>query len=476
MKRIELLFVVIIFSVILVRCGGGGGGSNPQVVSKSWHHPASIADYFSFNTQGYQYSQVQVAMNDSGDAIIAWQQRDGTTWRVYKSEYRNRIWTHPTSTADAISLGGASYPDAHTAIDNSGRAVVVWIQSDGAKDQVYKSEYRNGVWTHPTSTADHISPSGQHAQQPNVAMDNNGNAIIVWAQNDGTTGATYYQIFKSEFRNTIWSHPSSLADNISPNGQDATNPAVAMDDNGNTVISWLQSDGANEQIFKSEYRNNTWVHPSSLADNISLDGQPVTYPAVAMDNRGNAMIIWTSGPWPGTLFKSEYRNGLWTHPTSTADHVDSFGQTVSEELKLAMDNNGNAIIVSRQTETVSPYTDYIFKSEYRNGLWTHPTSTSDHISPSGQKTEIPAVAMDDNGNAIIVWEQLDGTGTDWQTFKSEYRNGAWNHPAFLADNISPDGTDVMYANVAMGNSGNAMIVWDQGAGGGVFQVFKSEYR
>jgi len=51
-----------------------------------------------------------------------------------------------------------------------------------------------------------------------------------------------------------WTNPSTLSDNISPNGQDAYDPQVAMDNNGGAIITCQQSDGFNWQIFKSEYR------------------------------------------------------------------------------------------------------------------------------------------------------------------------------------------------------------------------------
>ena len=71
------------------------------------------------------------------------------------------------------------------------------------------------------------------------------------------------QIFKSEFRAVAglpaqflqWSLPQDLMDNISPDAQDAIVPQVTMSNSGNAAIIWQQSDGANEQIFKSEYYN-----------------------------------------------------------------------------------------------------------------------------------------------------------------------------------------------------------------------------
>ena len=50
-----------------------------------------------------------------------------------------------------------------------------------------------------------------------------------------------------------WKHPSGPADGFSADGY-ASDPQVAMDDNGNDVIVWEHS----ERIFKSEYRFWDW--------------------------------------------------------------------------------------------------------------------------------------------------------------------------------------------------------------------------
>jgi hypothetical protein len=106
-----------------------------------------------------------------------------------------------------------------------------------------------GTWTHPSGLSDNISPDGEAAENPQVAMDNNGNAIITWNQNDGSND----QIFKSEYRNGAWTHPSGLSDNISPDGQSAYRSQIAMDNNGNAIITWQQWDFLYRKIFMSEY-------------------------------------------------------------------------------------------------------------------------------------------------------------------------------------------------------------------------------
>ncbi|HRU55064.1 MAG TPA: hypothetical protein P5245_11230, partial [Candidatus Sumerlaeia bacterium] len=243
------------------------------------------------------------------------------------------------------------------AMDDKGNAIIVWQQSDGSKNQIFMSEYRGGVWTHPGGLSDNISPDGQDADNPQVAMDNNGNAIIVWKQYEGSSSN---QIFMSEYRNGVWIHPQNISDYISIVHQNAHDPQVAMDDNGNAIIVWMQNDGANDQIFMSEYRRGAWKHPASRSDNISPDKQSAYLPQVAMDNNENAVIVW--------------------------QQIDGS---------------------KRQ----------IFKSECWGGVWKHPSGLSDNISPDGQEGLGPQVAMDDNGNAIIVWQQFDGLKN--QIFKSE---------------------------------------------------------
>jgi len=453
-------------------------------INRAWHNSESY-----INPSGTSAGQPQVAMDNNGNAIIVWQQSDGTYEQIFKSEYRNGAWTNPANLTDNISPDGTGAWYPQVAMDNNSNAIIVWQQSNGTNYHIFKSEYRGGVWTKPTGLTDNISPVGQDATFPQVAMDKNGNAIIVWQQSNGTN----YHIFKSEYRGGVWTNPANLTDNISPNGQDATYPQVTMDNNGNAIIVWQQSDGANYQIFKSEYRGGVWTNPASLANKISPSGQDAYMPYVAMDNNGNAIIVWQQSDGVNyQIFKSEYRGGIWTNPANLTDNISPDG-TDAWNPQVAMDNNGNAVIAWYQYDGAN---NQVYKSEYRGGVWTNPANLSDHISPAGGANSIMVtpmgfstmrVAMDNNGNAIITWFLSESVETvsepDSQTweaysfiFKSEYRGGVWHNPA-VSDAIS--GGDAYYPQVAMDNNGNAIIVWQQefgNAGNMSEMIFKSEYR
>ena len=114
-----------------------------------------------------------------------------------------------------------------------------------------KCEYRRGRWAKPEAfTEPMTSVDGKFISLFKPAIDNNGNAMIVWLQHDGRN----WQIFKNEYRKGRWSQAQGLSDSISPKSQDALNLDVRMDDKGNAIIVWEQSNGSHKQIFMSEYR------------------------------------------------------------------------------------------------------------------------------------------------------------------------------------------------------------------------------
>ncbi len=475
--------------------------SNVSVVctNKTWQNPASLADNIS--PDGSNIFNPQAAMDDRGNAAVVWTQlytaspacgnsgSPSPCYGIFKSEFRNGVWTHPTATADHISPAGFMADSPSVVSDNKGNALIVWRQFDasflcaGDCPSAYKSEFRNGAWSSPTSVGN-LGVTNPYASPPRAAMDDNGNALIVWRQQYSAGDG----IFMSEYRNGVWTQPTSTAQHISPSGsgQTAQNPQVAMDSNGNAIVVWQQSDGAFYQIYKSEYRNGAWTHPANLAANISPDSQNAVNPQVAMDNNGNAIIVWqqNDGPTYTQIYKSVYRNGTWTHPTNlTTDHISLDNQNASAP-QVAMDNNGNAIITWMQASNSS-----VFKSEYRNGIWQNPSSLADSISPATRSLSGLQLSMDDNGNALIVWSQNDDSVyfcnpappnlcsyTNYlQVYKAEYRNGAWSKPLSATDNISINNQPADSPAVAMGNNGDAIIVQRQ-LDGSMYQVFKSQYR
>ncbi len=442
-------------------------GQRMRLARQKWFGPRSILDNIS--PDGTNASQPRIALNDNGDALIIWSQSDGSFFQTFRSENRNGSWSDPAIISDNFSPDGQDTHSPKVALNQSGDAVIVWSQSDGAFLQIFRSEHRDGLWTDPTGLSDNISPDSSDADAPQVALNDSGDAVIVWQQPDLSLNQKY-RIFRSEYRNGSWTDPSNIFDHFSPGGQDAAFPQVALNNNGDAVIVWYQSDGANNQIFRSEYQNGSWIDPSGLLDNISPDGQDSVEPQVALNDNGDAIIAWRQSDGANEqIFRSERRDGSWTDPVNLLDNISPSGQNAISP-QVAMNNNGQAIIVWFQNDGAN---SQVFRSEYRNGSWTDPSGLSDNISPDGQDAGLHRVAMNDDGDAVIAWVQSDGTNN--QIFRSHYRSGSWNDPTDLSDHINPDGQTLNSPDVALNSNGDAVIVWQQ-SDGEKSQIFRSEYR
>ena len=94
-----------------------------------------------------------------------------------------------------------------------------------------------GVWTTPVT----LSPSGADAAEADVAVDEDGDAVFAWERSDGTN-------IRIQARARSAAGALSPVQTLSQAGRDATEPDVAIDDNGDAVIAWERSDGTNMRI------------------------------------------------------------------------------------------------------------------------------------------------------------------------------------------------------------------------------------
>jgi uncharacterized protein YheU (UPF0270 family) len=404
-----------------------------------------------------------VAVNDKGDAIAVFRM----------SEYKNGKWEKPVLLS--LATGDGKRPEV--ALAANGDAVVVWEQKDvKTNNRIFLAERRNGVWKTPRSDDESISIGNWFAWEHVVAMNDRGDAVIAWSQE---TANGDYAVFKSEYRNGKWWHPKDINDFISIRGEkgnDALRPSVAMNNSGDTIIAWEQVDekGKN-QIYKSEFRDNTWSHPESFKDHInprSSGKRDGAYKALAaMDESGNAAIAWQQihGSSQG-IYLSEFYNGAWRHPGAAGKTVNP-PTVISPALHdLQMGRDGTAILL---WSSYSNRRDVLFKSELREKSWRHPLEEEPFVaSPTSFEFKIKgrsAVAMSDR--AVVSWLQQD-SNLGSRVYIAESDRGKWQTGWLLSDKAM----QATGLAVAASANGNSVVAWSQtdGKNEGIFgRVFRA---
>src|SRR6266550_4434710 len=279
------------------------------------------------------------------------------------------------------------------AVNQNGDAMAVWQQGDSSGvSSIWANRYNaaSGRWR----TATLIESNAGKAFLPHVGMDDNGNAIAVWVQNDGTYDSMWANRYVA---GQGWGTPELIETNTG----DADFARVAVNGNGVAVALWKQSNGVNHDIWSNIYVPGQGWGTATLMEANPNDGSE---PWVAADKNGNAMAVWRQykGVQPDpSIWANRYVVGTgWGTPTRI-DSSDRNGQDPA----LAVNGNGDAIAVWHQWDDAGVAIS-IWANEYVAGQgW----GTATLIETDSGAADNPDVAIDSGGNAIAVWRQFDGT-------------------------------------------------------------------
>jgi len=258
----------------------GGGWSTPAYVSEAGQdaeHPAA-------------------AVNNHGDALVAWLQRGD----VYAALYENGQWRSP----ERLPGNSLSNENVHVFLDDAGRGYAVWEVSNPGGSRLALAVYRVGAWAR-----DDIGTSG--ARAPVIAGSRSeGTVTIAWLAAEGGAARVWAKVFE----NGKWLGPEVL----SPPGGTGNNAEavfVAADPAGNALAVWLQKDGSHRrQVFAAFRQYGLWRKPADLDDFLSRPGYAVRPPVSrggpsAALGQGRALAAWSQddGGCCTRTFASVYR-------------------------------------------------------------------------------------------------------------------------------------------------------------------------
>jgi len=243
-----------------------------------------------------------VAMDLYGDAIAAWLQSDGSHYHVWVCRY-----TPISGWGSRIQLDSNLTEEARNpvvAMDPSGNAVVAWQQSTNLDLGPYSVKAcLYGVGSGWSDVQD-LHP-GFDARNPAVAMSSAG-ARVFW---DSASDATsHVQICTRGYtKSQGWSDAHPLS-GPTVNSHFA---AAAMDAAGNCIVTWGQAvRDASYAVMATRYSTSSgWATPASFEHGLSHTSLPV----ISMNPSGTAAIAWSQlDESSSNIYAVRYRND-WEH-------------------------------------------------------------------------------------------------------------------------------------------------------------------
>lgn len=286
------------------------------------------------------------------------------------------------------------------------------------------------------SFAGTLSTGGQNAAEPQVAADSNGDAVFVWTRFDGTAqcgGLPGCRRIQSRARG----HGGALSaiQLLSDSGQDAFKPQVAVNPAGDAVFVWVRFDGTTQcgglpGCQRIQSRTRSASGTLSAVQTLSAAGQDADDPQVGIDGFGRAVFVWER-PDGGTQCHG-----------STCRRIEG-------RVRFASGTLGTVLT----------------------------------LSAAGQDALNPQIGVSENGDAVFAWERADETtqcaGGPCSRIQARARepNGALS----ATQTLSPAGQHAFLPRVAADVDGDAAFIWVRSdgttaCGGGPCQRIQARTR
>ncbi len=289
-------------------------------------------------------------------------------------------------------------------------------------------------WSFPPYT---LSSLSQNASDPQLAMDTNGNVVAVWMEDEWVTSA-------SMLIDGMWS------DAVTVSNSGASSPRIAIDANSNATVVWVENG-----FIKTATQplNGNWSSP------IILSTARASSPEIAVDPSGNIVVVWARDG--GIESATKLINEDWP---SSPDIISSDGGDFPQ---VAIGASRHVVAVWHAF--INSKQRICSASKPVNGQW----STVEIISDPSHNSTRTQIAVDSNGNAIAVWYRYDSIDSIYSNVvvqaASQPANGNWTAPVDLSDPGIYNPFKLI-AHVAFDGSGNAIAVWNQSFDGSTFSV------
>jgi hypothetical protein len=432
--------------------------------------PITLGDEFRVNAYSVGDQKAPAtASNLDGRTVIAYQSAeldgdgDGIFLQLY-DEHDNQV----TGEIPVNTFNTGNQRDPAVAMDLEGNFVVVWASNgqDGDKwgvfGQLFASDGTKIGNEFPVNTY-----TTDTQQAPAVAMNAEGTFVVVW-ESDGQDGSglgVYGQRFNAsgnklsgEFRVNTTTFVGQLA------------PAVSMNTNGHFVVVWtrgsLLSSGSDIYAQRFDAQGNFLGGEflvNTYTDNVQSN------PDIDANLAGDFVVVWESSSQDGSLY-GVYGQQFKSDGTKTGSEfpVNSFTTNDQEHPAVAMDPSGS-FTVTWESDGQDGSGEGIYGQRFTSGGNYLGSEFQVNTTTLNAQSE-PVIATDASGDVVVAWpsDGQDGSLSGFQAQAQRYMMG----DALTFQVNTFQSSSLFWPDIAMDSTGNYVVVWQSGGqdgfGTGVF--------
>lgn len=365
----------------------GSGWSAPQLLE---NNPGTVAGAYLGIDQR------------SGRAVLAWRQLTSASYDLWARSFDPASGWGP---ATAIESRDGAVGDASVAVGSDGKATLVWSQiGPGTRFSVFASRYVFGGNWSAAALVENNETLATQDMEPRVTTTPGGGALVTWLRASGSSAALWTN---SASASGAWSGEAELVPDAGAL-QSIGSHAMAADAAGNALLAWGQVDGTDNAVWYRRYANGSWQGQAVRVATGTPTRSTISTPVLSVNSQGAALVAWAIED--GTLFGA------------SAAPLQPFGKRTALRGSAASAPNSLATVgIDDQMNGMAAWSETngnLYLSTLSAGTWSAPAL----IENQPDKADTPNLAMNDAGDAVLVWRQyVAGAGT--KVYAKNYRSG-----------------------------------------------------
>lgn len=356
----------------------------------------------------------------------------------------NLTWGNPSIPLDSNPPSGDTDKNAVIALDPKGNAVAVWSRTKA-------SQATEGIWASIFNHSMRIwcgtffLSGGTNAENPQLAMKKNGDALIVWQE--GFPSQIHMRKLSAK---GVWTPDLSLPPLlISPSENPQSFPQVGVDDEGGALLTWMEFCAGKHFIHSARLNpGDNWEMLGRISSGY-LNASLIPGKALALNPSGQAAFIWREQNGHEEILGALFQNGRWSSPFLLSER----GKTASHPA-VAIDAKGKAIFVWEQAGNICS------KAAISSGCIESLQTLSDPRFVSAR----PDVGVDKEGNAAVVFERYNPEQKFICGAVLEKGAGSWSTPSDISTPSPAEAIVAGYPRLSMNSIGDAVVIWKESTG------------
>lgn len=352
-----------------------------------------------------------IAVGLDRSLVIAWSDKSDGDAEIYVKQWREGVWQEVGShsaTGGGISDNNGSSESPSAAIGTNGVIYVAWEDDSSGHKEIYVRRFIDGAWAEINGSASKggISKTSGESRSPSLYLGPEDLPYIAWEE----AGSDDSEIYVRRWNANAWGEVgtgSASGGGISNNSGDSTLPTLAVDDNGDAFVAWADKSGGDTEIYVRHFAGSSWAElgaGSASGGGISDNAGTSRNPNLALAGDGTVYVAWSDDSSGNYEIYVRRWDGAWNEIGAGSAAGGGVSQTTrhSHAPRIAVDPAGRPSVVWYQATAADAE---IYLRRWDGALWAElgGSGSGGGLSDNSGASAHPALAA--YGQSLVVaWD------------------------------------------------------------------------